>query len=115
MHSVKNRFLMRIKNMTGDLYRRNWLPATFRDFLVVGGCLFYEPSSLPALWRLARCLPRAIAKRRRIMKRRVAGDEYLATWFHVKSRPLEPWISKAAGQHGVVENRSAGSLVTEQR
>jgi len=25
MHSVKNRFLMRIKNMTGDLYRRNWL------------------------------------------------------------------------------------------
>jgi len=115
MHSVKNRFLMRIKNMTGDLYRRNWLPATFRDFLVVGGCLFYEPSSLPAFWRLARCLPRAIAKRRRIMKRRVASDEYLATWFHVKSRPLEPWISKAAGQHGVVENRSAGSLVTEQR
>ena len=27
MHSVKNRFLMRIKNMTGDLYRRHWLPA----------------------------------------------------------------------------------------
>src|SRR5438093_615075 len=25
MHSVKNRFLMRIKNMTPDLYRRYWL------------------------------------------------------------------------------------------
>ena len=24
MHSVKNRFLMRLKNMTPDLYRRNW-------------------------------------------------------------------------------------------
>jgi GT2 family glycosyltransferase len=115
MHSVKNRFLMRIKNMTGDLYRRNWLPATSRDLLVAGGCLFYEPGSLPAFWRLARCLPRAIAKRRRIMKRRVASDEYLAIWFHVKSRSLEPWIAKAAEQPGVVENRLAGSLVTEQR
>ena len=28
MHSVKNRFLMRIKNMTPDLYRRNWLSIT---------------------------------------------------------------------------------------
>ena len=28
MHSVKNRFLMRIKNMTGDLYRRNWFSIT---------------------------------------------------------------------------------------
>jgi len=26
MHSVKNRFLMRIKNATPDLYRRFWLP-----------------------------------------------------------------------------------------
>ena len=34
MHSVKNRFLMRIKNMTGGLYRRFWLPATVRDLLV---------------------------------------------------------------------------------
>ncbi|HVP47868.1 MAG TPA: glycosyltransferase family 2 protein [Bryobacteraceae bacterium] len=115
MHSVKNRFLMRIKNMTGDLYRRNWLSATARDLLVIGGCLFYEPSSLPAFWRLAQCLPRAIAKRRRIMKRRVASDEYLAIWFHVKSRSLEPWISKAAEQPSVVENRLPGSLVTEQR
>ncbi len=36
MHSVKNRFLMRIKNMTPDLYRRNWLSITARDLVVVG-------------------------------------------------------------------------------
>ncbi len=36
MHSVKNRFLMRIKNMTPDLYRRNWFSITARDFVVVG-------------------------------------------------------------------------------
>ncbi|MBZ5593964.1 MAG: glycosyltransferase [Acidobacteriia bacterium] len=115
MHSVKNRFLMRIKNITGDLCRRTWLPATARDLLVIGGCLFLEPSSLPAWWRVARCLPRAIANRRYIMKRRVASDEYLATWFHVRSRPLEPWISKAAERPGAADNQVAGSLLTEPR
>ena len=28
MHSVKNRFLMRIKNISGDLYWRNWFSIT---------------------------------------------------------------------------------------
>lgn len=113
MHSVKNRFLMRVKNITGDLYRRYWLCATLRDLMVIGGCLFCEPSSLPAFWRLARCWPRAFAKRRQIMERRMASDEYMAIWFHVRSRPLEPWISKAAEQSGVVENRLTESLVIE--
>ncbi len=36
MHSVKNRFLMRIKNMTPDLYRRNWISITGRDIVVLG-------------------------------------------------------------------------------
>src|SRR5436853_7665783 len=31
MHSVKNRFLMRMKNMTRHLYRRNWFPYTTRE------------------------------------------------------------------------------------
>ena len=115
MHSVKNRFLMRIKNMTADLYARNWLRATARDLLVIGGCLFYEPSSLPAFWRLAECWPQAMAKRGCIMERRVASDDYLAAWFRVRSRPLEPRISKAAEKTSVVENHLAGSLVTEPR
>ncbi len=115
MHSVKNRFLMRVNNITSDLYRRCWLRATLRDLLVIGGCLFYEPGSLPALWHTLGCLPRALAKRRHIMERRVASDEYLATWFHVRSRPLEPWISRAAERNGVVENHLPGSLVIEPR
>jgi GT2 family glycosyltransferase len=81
MHSVKNRFLMRIKNMTGGLYRRYWLPVTARDLLVVGGCLLYEPTSLPAFWHLGKCLRRALQQRRRIMSRRRATDESLARWF----------------------------------
>ena len=49
MHSVKNRFLMRIKNMTPGLYRRCWLQVTVRDAVVLAACLICEQSSLPAL------------------------------------------------------------------
>jgi GT2 family glycosyltransferase len=82
MHSVKNRFLMRVKNMSGGLYRRFWWPTTVRDLLVVGGCLVWEPRSLPAFWRFAQCLPRAMEQRRRIMARRRVTDDELAAWFH---------------------------------
>jgi hypothetical protein len=84
MHSVKNRFLMRIKNTTGGLYRRFWLPATVRDLLVVGGCLLWEQRSLPAFWRIAKCLPRALQQRRLIMNRRRVSDESLAQWFRTE-------------------------------
>jgi GT2 family glycosyltransferase len=81
MHSVKNRFLMRVKNITGDLYRRYWLPITFRDLIVIGCCLFYEHYSLKAFWHVLRSWPRLLAKRRWIMSRKRASDEYMAAWF----------------------------------
>jgi GT2 family glycosyltransferase len=90
MHSVKNRFLMRIKNMTWGLYGRFWLPVTLRDLLVVGGCLFWEPRSLPAFWHVARCLPRALSQRRSIMERRRVNDDVLEQWFSTQpaSQPM---------------------------
>jgi len=90
MHSVKNRFLMRIKNSTSGIYRRYWLPATLRDLMVVGGCLVCEPRSLPAFWHIARCLHRALRNRRVIMARRRVGDDDLARWFRVEpaSQPV---------------------------
>lgn len=81
MHSVKNRFLMRIKNMTPDLYRRNWFSITVRDVVVVGCCLLYEHSSLKAFWYLSKNWKRVVQKRRDIMNRRRATDEYMASWF----------------------------------
>ncbi len=81
MHSVKNRFLMRIKNMTPDLYRRNWLSITFRDVVVLGCCLLREHSSLKAFWYLVKNWRRVIEKRREIMKKRRASDSYMARWF----------------------------------
>ena len=44
MHSVKNRFLMRIKNISPDLYWRNWFSITARDLMVVMCCLLWEHS-----------------------------------------------------------------------
>src|SRR5271163_3087204 len=89
MHSVKNRFLMRIKNMTPDLYRRNWVSITSRDLVVIGACLVREHSSLRAFWYLARNWRRVVAKRGEIMRRRRAKDDYISSWFAYKpvSRP----------------------------
>jgi GT2 family glycosyltransferase len=81
MHSVKNRFLMRLKNMTPDLYRRNWASITARDLVVIGCCLTREFSSLKGFWYVARNWRRVLQKRAEIMKRRCVTDEYLASWF----------------------------------
>lgn len=81
MHSVKNRFLMRMKNMTADLYRRNWASITARDIVVVCCCLVREQSSLKAFWYVARNWSRVMGKRREIMSRKCVDDEYIASWF----------------------------------
>ena len=89
MHSVKNRFLMRIKNMTGDLYSRCWISISLRDFVVLGCCLVYEHYSLKAFWEVVRAWSRVWSKRRWIMERKRVSDDYIATWFHYHpvSRP----------------------------
>jgi GT2 family glycosyltransferase len=101
MHSVKNRFLMRIKNATPGIYRRYWLPTTARDLVVVGGCLLSEPRSLAAFWHLATAFPAALRGRREIMARRKVADEALARWFSfqpaVEPIGAEPVAEAATG------------------
>ncbi|HLK18802.1 MAG TPA: glycosyltransferase family 2 protein [Bryobacteraceae bacterium] len=98
MHSVKNRFLLRIKNMTSGLYRKFWAPTTGRDLLVLGGCLLREPKSLPAFWRLARCCHRSLKWRHNIMSRRQVSDENLAHWF--SSQPSAQPVDQVALEVG---------------
>jgi GT2 family glycosyltransferase len=81
MHSVKNRFLMRIKNITADLYIRHSLAITFRDLVVLGGCLLREFSSLAAFPLVIGSYRKTLAKRREIMRRRRADSRYIAAWF----------------------------------
>ncbi len=100
MHSVKNRFLMRIKNITGGVYRRNWLSITARDLTVLGCCLLREHSSLKAFWFLAKSWKRVVAKRREIMKRRRVDDAYMAGWFRYSpvSRPAAKPVARLAAR-----------------
>lgn len=84
MHSVKNRFLMRMKNISWDLYRRNWFSITLRDLMVVVCCILWEHSSLKAFWLLARNWRRVMEKRRAIQSRARVDNDYMASWFHYK-------------------------------
>jgi len=90
MHSVKNRFLMRVKNTTAGVVKRCWASMLARDLVVLGGTLLWEPSSLRAFWGVAKALPRALRQRREIMARRRVSDAELAEWFsfHPAPRPV---------------------------
>jgi len=80
-HSVKNRFLLRVKNQTAGHALRFLLPTLFRDLLVVGALLTVERSSfaaLPWLWKNRR---RALEKRSAIMGRRNRPAHEVNDWF----------------------------------
>jgi GT2 family glycosyltransferase len=104
MHSVKNRFLMRLKNVTPGLYLRHLVPITFRDVSIMLYCLLAEQSSLKAFALTLRNLPRVLEKRRWIQSRRRVDDAYIQQWFRSTpvSLPLEaPEVRRppvAAGQ-----------------
>ncbi len=69
LHSVKNRFLLRINNQSARDFARTLVPALARDLLVLAACLTVERSSLPAfswLWKNRR---RLWEKRREIQSK----------------------------------------------
>ncbi len=73
LHSVKNRFLLRINNQSAGECLRTLLPTAARDLVVLGACVTVEPSSLPAFGWLWRNRKRLWAKRREI-QRKVAAS-----------------------------------------
>jgi GT2 family glycosyltransferase len=80
-HSIKNRFLMRAKNISWRLYARCFLQTTVRDAQVIGYCLLVDQrlaSALLAVWKLRRDLKR---KREIIQSRRRVTDAQLGRWF----------------------------------
>ncbi|MGH9456764.1 MAG: glycosyltransferase [Thermoanaerobaculia bacterium] len=81
MHSVKNRFLLRMKNEGGRLALRNAPWELARDVAVLGAVATIEPSSLPALTWLWKNRERVLAKRRVIQTRRVVSDREISKWF----------------------------------
>ncbi len=69
LHSVKNRFLLRINNQSPAEFAATLLPTLARDALVLGACLTVERSSLPAFVWLWRNRKRLWAKRREIRQK----------------------------------------------
>jgi GT2 family glycosyltransferase len=81
MHSVKNRFLLRLKNEGVSLALRNAPFELARDLMVLGASLTIERESLPAFAWLWRNRGRVLAKRRAIQSRRKVSDRELVRWF----------------------------------
>ncbi len=80
-HSVKNRFLMRAKNISWPLYRHCFLQSSFRDAQIVGYCLLVDrklASALIAVWKSRRELKE---RRQVIQSRRRVPDQKLLPWF----------------------------------
>ena len=81
MHSVKNRFLMRAKNITTGIYLRNFVPILVRDLGILAYCLIAERSSLKAFYLFSRDWSRVMAKRRVIQERKRVDEAYMRKWF----------------------------------
>ena len=79
-YSVRNRFLLRLKNQTAGQALRFAIPGLARDAQVVGYVLAREWGSIPGLVDVARLLPRMLRKRRAIMRRR-DRTRALDAWF----------------------------------
>jgi GT2 family glycosyltransferase len=108
MHSVKNRFLMRTKNITPGVYLRNLLPITVRDAGILAYCLLVEHSSLKAFYLFMKDWQRVLAKRRVIQQRRRVDDAYMKQWFRFQpvSLPLKDPVERPEPIH---MTKSAGS------
>ena len=90
MHSFKNRFLLRIKNMDAGTNLRFLLPITARDLAAFAYVCVREPSSLKAIPLLLRALPRAWKQRRALRAQRSVSPQYMRSWFSRRpvARPI---------------------------
>lgn len=86
--SVRNRFLLRMKNQTAAEALRFAWPAFLRDAQVVGYVVAREWSSVPALVDVVRLLPATLRKRRAIMHRRRVTSRYIQRWFRQTAEPF---------------------------
>ena len=90
-HSIKNRFLMRAKNISPGLYLRLLIPVTARDLLILGYCLLFNRgllSGLSLFWSERESIRK---KRKWIQAHRRVSDSELARWFdnHPHSIPAD--------------------------
>ena len=97
LHSVQNRFFMRMKNVTWPLYLRNFVPVTVRDFGILVYCLLAEHGSLPAFPAVFQQWRRMLSKRRLIQQRRRVSHAYLRSWFRFRPTVVPVTLPRSEG------------------
>jgi GT2 family glycosyltransferase len=81
MHSFKNRFLLRVKNMDTGTYLRFFLPITARDAGALAYVLTREWSSLRAIPLFFKALPQAWKYRKALRRHRRVSPREVRAWF----------------------------------
>jgi GT2 family glycosyltransferase len=97
-HSIKNRFLMRVKNVSPSLYLRLLIPITTRDLLILGYCALFNRgllSGLNLLWSKRELLRE---KRKWVQAHRRIGDRELAHWFANSPRSIPAQAPEVAAR-----------------
>jgi GT2 family glycosyltransferase len=81
MHSFKNRFLLRIKNMDFATYVRFFIPISLRDAAILAYVLIRERSSLPGIPLLIQASAQTWAMRKSLQSRRRVSAREIRSWF----------------------------------
>lgn len=95
-HSVKNRFLMRMKNASLGTCLRLIVPTASRDLLILGYSLLVDRRLLSALAFVWKNRERTRGKRRLIQARRRVPDAEIRSWFRNTpvARPVAPAVAQ---------------------
>ena len=91
MHSFKNRFLLRVKNMDSGTYARFFFLITLRDASALLYVLARERSSLRGVSLLVSAFPKAWARRKSLQSKRRVSPREIRSWFSYRpvARPIE--------------------------
>jgi GT2 family glycosyltransferase len=88
LHSLKNRYLLRIYHQTGGNFVRTLFPTLIRDLGALAYVLLRERSSLGAYGWLWRHRAELMQRRRKIQGRRTVPAREIDRWFWIQGEPL---------------------------
>jgi len=81
---VQNRFLLQINNFSLAANLNCFLPALWRNILVIGAALSVEITSAPAFWGVAKHAKSAFRNRALIAAKRAVSPSSIGKWFSYK-------------------------------
>jgi len=85
-YSYKNQRLLQIKNEMVQGFVHDFFPIIWKEILIGGYIVFREPFLFKAFFQLLRQIPRALKKRKQIMRNRRVGWKDMERWLSGKTR-----------------------------